>query len=287
MPVRIISPKVIEIGTGIFMLLCSGHYDFPEKNIVPPVTSYVSEEQQTQFDSETMYFNADTISVSSIKLTWDIGDIKDYTVALTQINPDGYIDNVYFDFRDNNTCYVNGLREGREYMLEILDSDKNIIAKTIGKTEKVEIIREYEHESGWTNCFSYENAKGLTRNPSKSAINGAEPDKVTNTGIMRDEYGDYCCAMGTFYGYCGDRFLITLENGTQFTVKICDSKGDRRYHDFGNGGKSVVEFIHADGYLPSSVKYTGNYGCFNWNGLDLGANIESIKKIAYGDTIEY
>lgn len=31
--------------------------------------------------------------------------------------------------------------------------------------------------------------------------------------------------MGVWYGYCGDRFLIELENGTQFTTKICDSKG--------------------------------------------------------------
>lgn len=42
-------------------------------------------------------------------------------------------------------------------------------------------------------------------------------DTITNTGIRRDEYGDYCCAMGVWYGYCHDRFLIELENGTQFT----------------------------------------------------------------------
>ena len=61
----------------------------------------------------------------------------------------------------------------------------------------------------------------------------------------------------------------------------------RRYHDFGNGGKSIIEFIHADGYLPGCVKFTGNYGCFNWSGLDLGANIRSIQKINYGEKVEY
>ncbi len=157
----------------------------------------------------------------------------------------------------------------------------------MGKTETVEVIYEYEYEDGWTSCFAYENAKGLTRNPSWRAVQGAEPDKVTNTGIMRDEYGDYCCAMGTFYRYCGDRFLISLDNGTQFTVKICDSKGDRQYHDFGNGGKCVVEFIRGNGSLPACVAVSRNYGCYNWNGLDLGANIESIKMINYGDTVEY
>lgn len=103
---------------------------------------------------------------------------------------------------------------------------------------------------------------------------------------MRDEYGDYCVAMGTVYGYCNDRFLVELENGTQFTVKICDSKGDIPYHEFGNGGKCVIEFIHADGCLPSSVAFTGNYGSFNWSGLNFD-NIKSIKKINYGEKIEY
>ena len=91
---------------------------------------------------------------------------------------------------------------------------------------------------------------------------------------------------------------MELENGTQFTVKICDSKGwaddadgdgipDGRFHWFGNSGKSVIEFIH-DGYNPPScVRFTGNYGCFNWNGLDLGANISSIKKINYGEPVTY
>jgi hypothetical protein len=156
----------------------------------------------------------------------------------------------------------------------------------ICSTETVEVIEEYEHEDGWTNCFTYESSAGLTFNPSWSAIQNCNVDVITNTGIMRDEYGDYCCAMGTYYGYVGDRFIVTIENGTQFTVKICDSKGDRRYHDFGNGGKSVIEFIYADGYLPDCVSFTGNYGSFNWSGLAFD-NIQSIQKINYGDTVVY
>ena len=300
MPFKMITPKIIEIGTSFFMILSSGHYNLTERNPVPEITTAVEsvsepvtttettiKEVQADFNPDERYFNADTISVSSIKLTWDIGEIEDYTVMLTQTVPDDYIDNVYFEFKNDNLCYVNGLREGTEYQFDILDSDENVIATTMGKTETVEVIYEYEHEDGWTNCFAYENAKGLTRNPSWSAIQEAEPDKVTNTGIMRDEYGNYCCAMGTFYGYCGDRFLISLENGTQFTVKICDSKGDRRYHDFGNGGKCIVEFIHGNGNLPSCTAISGNYGLYNWYGLDLSANIESIKMINYGNTIEY
>ena len=232
-------------------------------------------------------FTASTISVSCIKLTWNGDEDAEYTVTLTQTVPDDYIDNVYFVFQSNSLCYVTGLREGTEYQFTLSDSEENILAEITGKTETVEVIAEFEHEDGWTNCFTYENAKGLTANPSWSAIQGAEPDLITDTGILRDTYGDYCCAMGTFYGYCGDRFLVTLENGTQFTVKICDSKGNRRYHNFGNGGKSVIEFIHADGLLPDCAAFSGSYGYYNWFGLDLGTNIASIQKINYGAPVVY
>jgi hypothetical protein len=49
----------------------------------------------------------------------------------------------------------------------------------------------------------------------------------------------------------------------------------------------VIEFIYADGYLPDCTAFSGNYGLYNWSGLDLGANIESVKKINYGDTVVY
>lgn len=292
MPVRMITPKIIEIGTGFFMLMASGHYDLPDRNATLVTTAStssqtVSAEAAEPEQADNFNLQASTISVSCIKLTWNGDEETEYTVTLTQTVPDDYIDNVYFEFKSNTLCYVTGLRENTAYQFDISDSDGNVIAETTEKTETVEVIQEYAHEDGWTNCFTYENAKGLTADPSWSAIQSAEPDKVTNTGIMRDAYGDYCCAMGTFYGYCGDRFLVTLENGTQFTVKICDSKGDRRYHDFGNGGKSVIEFIHADGYLPDCTAFSGNYGLYNWSGLDLNANIESIKKVNHGELIEY
>ena len=85
---------------------------------------------------------------------------------------------------------------------------------------------------------------------------------------------------------------IELENGIQFTVKQCDSKGladdgKGKYHNFGGNGKCIVEFIYDDYNLPSCVAYSGSWGYYNWNGLDLTANIKSIKKINYGDPVEY
>ncbi len=86
--------------------------------------------------------------------------------------------------------------------------------------------------------------------------------------------------------------MIELENGTQFTTKICDSKGyaddgEGKYHNFGGSGKCIVEFIYDDYNLPSCVAFSGSWGYYNWNGLGLGANIKSIKKINYGDLVVY
>ena len=141
-----------------------------------------------------------------------------------------------------------------------------------------------------------ERASGLTLNPSYSAIYGSQADEVTGTGIRRNEYGDYCCAMGVFYGFCGDRFLVENEDGQQLTVKICDSKGwaddadgdgapDGRFHWFGGvgGGKCIIEFIYDDKALPRCALLSGSWRFYNWNGLDLHSNIKSIKKINYGE----
>lgn len=314
MPIStMLSGKLVSVGTSLFMVLGSGHYDLDqatqEADIAVPATTQITSAmpvdsvpsstttstkpaesatsayaENKQIDAFTL--TAATISVSCIKLEWSGDADTEYTVTAIQNVNDDYVDNIYFEFKSNTLCYVTGLRENSEYTFELSDENGEILASAVQKTEAVEVIEEFDYIDGWTNCFAYERASGLTRDPSYSAIQGAVPDPVTNTGIMRDEYGDYCCAMGTFFGYCGDRFLITLENGTQFTVKICDSKGDRWYHPFGGDGKCIVEFIHADGYLPDCVSFTGNYGSYNWYGLNFD-NIQSIKKINYGTPIKY
>lgn len=247
MPIStMLSGKLISVGTSLFMVLGSGHYDLDqiaqEADIAVPATTQVTSAMQvnpvprstttstrsavstspTTTESEPaddFTLTAATISVSCIKLEWNGDADTEYTVTAIQNVNDDYVDNIYFEFKSNTLCYVTGLRENSEYTFELSDTEGNLLASIVQKTETVEVIEEYDYIDGWTNCFAYEKASGLTRDPSYSAIQGAVPDPVTNTGIMRDEYGDYCCAMGTFFGYCGDRFLITLENGTQFTVK--------------------------------------------------------------------
>lgn len=243
-----------------------------------------------------------TISVSCLKVEWESEPDRDYNVSCTAHDDDyAYADNMYFNFKGNDLCYITGLREGTEYTVTVepilLSDEDNVEAVPIskdGKTETVEVIYDFPHEDGWTNCYAGERASGLTAMPSSGAIYGSKVDTITGTGIRRDEYGDYCCAMGVWYGYCGDRFLIENEAGQQFTVKICDSKGyaddgEGRYHWFGGegNGKCIIEFIYDDYNLPSCVAFSGSWGYYNWNGLDLSSNIKSIKKINYGDPVEY
>lgn len=245
--------------------------------------------------------NVSTISVSCLKVTWDGDTDRDYTVSCTAHDDNyAYTDNMYFEFKSNELCYITGLREGTEYTVTVepvlSEEEKDeyavITASADGKTETVEVIYEFPYEDGWTNCFAAERASGLRVSPASDAIYGSIVDPITDTGIRRDEYGDYCAALGLFYGLDGDRYCIELENGTQFTVKQCDSKGwaddgEGKYHNFGGSGKCIVEFIYDDGNLPSCVAFSGSWGYYNWNGLDLGANIKSIKKINYGDPVEY
>lgn len=273
MPIStILTGKLISIGTSFFVVLGSGHYDLNQnvqgQDIAVPATTQITSAmpvdsaprstatstkpaasttstyaKNEQTDAVTL--TAATISVSCIKLEWNGDADTEYTVTAIQNVNDDYVDNIYFEFKSNTLCYVTGLRENSEYTFELSDENGEILASAVQKTEAVEVIEEFDYIDGWTNCFAYERASGLTRDPSYSAIQGAVPDPVTNTGIMRDEYGDYCCAMGTFFGYCGDRFLIMLENGTQFTVRVMERD-------------TTKHFVTAMIWEMISYEYSGN-----------------------------
>ncbi len=247
--------------------------------------------------------NISPISVSCLKVSWTPEPNRSYETKVITDAP--YSENIRIVYKGNGLVYLTGLRENSEYTVEVspinIKPDESALPERItGKTECVLPLVEYGKEEGWTSCFCYEKASGLTRMPSSGAIAGTITDPITDTGIRRNKYGDYCCAMGLWYGTVGDRFLIELENGIQFTTQICDSKGwgddadgdgicDGRFHWYGYGnGKCVIEFIYNDGSLPSCVTKTGSYGYWNWGGLNLGSNIEKIQKISSeGNVVTY
>ena len=253
----------------------------------------VSAAPETAPVSMINHMNVSKVSVSCLKVVWEAAEGKTYNVRCESTDPNyAYANLIYYEKKSEGLCYITGLRENSEYEITVEEEGSSLSGKMIGHTEAVEVLQEYPHEEGWTNCFAYEPVSGLKKDPAYSAIQGCSVDVITGTGVMRDPYGDYCCAMGLFYGRCGDRFLVELENGTQFTTKICDSKGngsdgEGRYHKFSGTGKCIIEFIYKDGSLPSYPANMGSYGGKNWSGLDLTDNIKSIKKISFGETVEY
>lgn len=235
-------------------------------------------------------------SVTSIKIIWDAEEGRNYNVAWEACAE--YVENVEIVYPRTGLCYITGLRTNTDYditVTPIIEEGERAEAVPVHKTvhtSNPEVIQEFDYIDGWTNCFAGEKASGLTAMPSSGAIYGSHCDDITGTGIRRFDNGDYCCAMGTHFGYCNDRFLVELENGIQFTVRICDSKGcgdiqDEAgyglWHNFGRSGKCIIEFIWDDGNLPGCVAFSGSWGGYNWNGLNLGANIRSIKKLANYD----
>lgn len=265
-----------------------------------PVTNASASSKSASKTVDVKGLKAAPLSVSSMKISWKGEKNREYTVDVFTDAP--YTENISFVFKENELCYITGLRENSNYKVTVTP----IITKKEKKTVKAisrsvsaatksagDVIEEYEHEDGWTACFAGERASGLTAMPSSGAIYGSKVDEVTGTGIRRFENGDYACAMGEWYGECGDRFLVELENGIQFTVRICDSKGwaddadgdgepDGRFHWFGGvgNGKCVIEFIYDDKNLPPCVAFSGSWGYYNWNGLDLCSDIKQIQKLA-------
>lgn len=100
---------------------------------------------------------------------------------------------------------------------------------------------------------------------------------VTGTGILRNELGDYCVAMSSFYGNVGDRYHITLSNGMDFNVYQVAVNGSAEYETDGMY-HILMKFVTEESDLPASVKKTGDYGTGAWKGFTLN-NIEKIEKI--------
>ena len=64
--------------------------------------------------------NVSTISVSCLKVAWNGEPDRDYYVSCTAHDDDyAYADNMYFEFKSNELCYITGLREGTEYTITV------------------------------------------------------------------------------------------------------------------------------------------------------------------------
>lgn len=103
-----------------------------------------------------------------------------------------------------------------------------------------------------------------------------------------DEHGlrrmgeDYLVAMGTGWleEGCGERFVVTLENGETFTVMVgdvkadCDTDSTRRYRSCG-GGANVLEFIVDTWCMTCEARNAGTVSVY----AELEGNIADIARI--------
>jgi len=84
-------------------------------------------------------------------------------------------------------------------------------------------------------------------------------------------------AMGTYYGYCGDTFRITLANGFSFDVIMGDVKSDAHTdekHQHRNG--NVVEFLVDSNVIGSEAARRGD---MSYALDELNSKIQTIQDI--------
>lgn len=120
-----------------------------------------------------------------------------------------------------------------------------------------------------------------TISDTSSAQYALQQEAWTDDQGLRRIGDDYLVAMGTGWltNGCGDRFLVTLETGIQFTVMVGDIKADchtdptRRYRACG-GGANVIEFIVDTNLLAEEARNAGTisaYATFAGNIVEIAA----------------
>ena len=106
-----------------------------------------------------------------------------------------------------------------------------------------------------------------------------EQNAWTDDRGLRRMADDYLVAMGTGWleSGCGERFAVTLENGSEFTVRVGDIKADQhtdkthRYRSC-ESGANVLEFIVDTGMLSGEARNAGTVSVYP----ELSGNITAI-----------
>lgn len=221
---------------------------------------------------------------NSILIDWDVDATRSYEVYLSGLSNTVY--DSYFDFDSGiSDCVISGLESGVSYTVRVtpLLSDEEKAAgceattsitpaETIVTLNKPTASKEYDVEKA-QNKYPYV----LDSVADKTAIEMCFPDFVTGTGILRNELGDYCVAMSSFYGNVGDRYHVTMSNGMDFTVYQVAVNGTEPYETDGMY-HILMKFVTDETDLPESVQKSGDYGSGAWKGFKLN-NIEKIEKI--------
>ena len=95
---------------------------------------------------------------------------------------------------------------------------------------------------------------------------------ITETGLLKDDYGFIAAALGSYYGSIGDRFKFTLDSGVELYVIKADAKSDSHT----NGGcihsvdASIIEFVIDE-------DKAGEYFGVSGNNLVLSGNFNNVE----------
>lgn len=131
-----------------------------------------------------------------------------------------------------------------------------------------------EHETWFKAYMDYR-----TITDTESVQYAMQQNAWTDDRGLRRICDDYLVAMGTGWleTGCGERFIVTLESGSVFTVQVGDIKADQhtdethRYRSCGSGA-NVLEFIVDTGNLSCEARNAGTVSVYP----ELSGNITAI-----------
>ena len=155
---------------------------------------------------------------------------------------------------------------------EFVDYERRYIAKEIGVCST-------------SSTKTYEDYRAITSRSSAQYKYIHENMKVDeDTGFLYDEDDFIGVALGSYYGVIGDRYYVTLENGTILPLVKVDEKADKdTVNGCAHGGDgSVIEFVIDKDYASEFFKVSGNglIASGNYNNLDVfKGKIEKIEEV--------
>ena len=114
---------------------------------------------------------------------------------------------------------------------------------------------------------------------------------ITETGLLKDDYGFIAAALGSYYGNIGDRYKFTLDSGVELYVIKTDAKSDSHT----NGGcihsvdASIIEFVIDEDKAGDYFGVAGNNLVLsgNFNNVDMfrGLIVDAAKVTLNEDII--
>lgn len=135
-------------------------------------------------------------------------------------------------------------------------TNETIYTPPIQNWTKMDVPTTPDSNTGQKTYMDY---RTITNKTSAQYALQQQPEVWTDElGLRR--YGNYyMCAMGTYYGFVGDVFRITVSSGNSFEIILGDIKSDLHtdeLHQHKNG--NIVEFIVDQDKLSSTVRTYGD-----------------------------